>query len=51
MIVSQLGARSESARGMLIATEGVDGIGKTTVAHCLQLALNKDCNSGVCNLF
>ena len=47
MIVSQLGARSESARGLLIAIEGVDGTGKTTVAHSLQSALNKEYSSGV----
>lgn len=53
MIVSQLGALSESdprregARGILIAIEGVDGTGKTTVAHGLQSALNKEYSSGV----
>ena len=46
MIVSQLGARSEGPRSMLNVTEGIDGTGKTTVAHSLQSTLNKDCSSG-----
>ena len=47
MIVSQPGTRSEGARSMLIVTESVDGTGKTTIAHSLQSALNKDCGGSV----